>query len=105
MRRLVCRLTRLAMDARMSECRPDDLARPTVVFAPHQDDEALGCGGTILRKRRAGAAVDIAFVTDGSQSHARLMDPAALSALRAREALAAAEVLGVEKGRVHFLNL
>jgi LmbE family N-acetylglucosaminyl deacetylase len=75
-----------------------------VVFAPHQDDETLGCGGTILRKRAAGAPVDVVFTTDGATSHQRLMPPAEMAALREREALAAAEVLGLAPDTVHFLR-
>jgi len=45
------------------------LRRPALIVAPHQDDETLGCGGTIALKRRAGAEVCIVFLTDGSRSH------------------------------------
>src|SRR4051812_37624433 len=41
----------------------------TIVFAPHQDDEALGCGAVIARKRNDGGAVHVVFLTDGSASH------------------------------------
>jgi LmbE family N-acetylglucosaminyl deacetylase len=75
------------------------------VFAPHPDDETLGCGGTIIRKRRAGAAVRIVFVTDGSMSHPRLMPPEKMRDLRAAEALAAAQALGVDGRDVVFLDL
>lgn len=76
----------------------------TLVFAPHQDDEVLGCGGTLLRKIEAGAAVQIAFMTDGSASHRGLVGPAELAALRREEALAAARALGVPSDRVTFLD-
>ncbi|WP_375770448.1 PIG-L family deacetylase [Archangium gephyra] len=82
-----------------------ELRRPAMVFAPHPDDETLGCGGTILRKRRTGAAVHLAFLTDGSASHAGLMPRAELTALRVDEALAAAEALGVPAGDVFLLGL
>ena len=38
---------------------------PAIVFAPHPDDETLGCGGTILKKRSLGAPVEVVFLTDG----------------------------------------
>lgn len=37
-----------------------------LVFAPHPDDEAIGCGGLILRLLQAGSAVRVVLVTDGS---------------------------------------
>jgi LmbE family N-acetylglucosaminyl deacetylase len=77
----------------------------TLVFAPHQDDEVLGCGGTLLRKIEAGAAVHLVFMTDGSASHRGLMGPLELAALRRDEARAAARVLGVASEQVTFLNL
>jgi LmbE family N-acetylglucosaminyl deacetylase len=39
------------------------LPGPILVIAPHPDDEAIGCGGTILRARQAGVRVDWAIVT------------------------------------------
>ena len=78
--------------------------RRAVVFAPHQDDETLACGGTILKKRQAGADVGVVFVCDGSRSHAKLMDPAELAALRATEAREALGVLDVHGDDVRFLG-
>jgi LmbE family N-acetylglucosaminyl deacetylase len=43
--------------------------RSALVLAPHPDDETLGCGATILRKRAAGTTVTVAVVTDGRHSH------------------------------------
>jgi len=82
-----------------------DLSGSATVFAPHPDDETLGCGGTILRKRAAGAAVKIVFMTDGRGSHRRFMDGAALGKRRQHEALAAASALGVPAEDVTFLGL
>jgi LmbE family N-acetylglucosaminyl deacetylase len=36
-----------------------------LVFAPHPDDETLGCGGTIANRVREGHEVEIFFMTDG----------------------------------------
>jgi len=75
-----------------------------VVFAPHQDDESLGCGGTIALKALAGTPVQLVFMTDGCTSHRRFMAPEALAELRNSEALRAAQVLGLWPGCVSFLN-
>jgi LmbE family N-acetylglucosaminyl deacetylase len=37
----------------------------TLVIAAHPDDEALGCGGTLARLSREGAAIHVAFLADG----------------------------------------
>jgi LmbE family N-acetylglucosaminyl deacetylase len=78
------------------------------VVAPHMDDEVLGCGTTLVRlpqKQR----IHFVYATDGSQSPV----PAApwiggtapnLSAIRMKEALAAARTLGIPCKNVHFLG-
>jgi LmbE family N-acetylglucosaminyl deacetylase len=83
---------------------PLALSDPAIVVAPHFDDETLGCGGTILRKTRAGAAVRIVFMTDGGQSHARLIPRADLRRIRLQEGLAAAHLLGIAPADVHLLG-
>ncbi|MCB9897830.1 MAG: PIG-L family deacetylase [Planctomycetes bacterium] len=83
----------------------DALRRPALVVAPHFDDETLGCGGTILRKRALGVPVHVLFVTDGARSHARWTDAAALAARRSAEGRAAAAALGVGPDDVTCLDL
>jgi LmbE family N-acetylglucosaminyl deacetylase len=92
------------MKSAMREWPSDEFARCAIVFAPHPDDEALGCGGTVIRKKRAGADVKVVFMTDGSESHAHLMPASDLRAIRAAEAVAAANVLGVEASDVILLD-
>jgi LmbE family N-acetylglucosaminyl deacetylase len=105
MRALFRRLDRALLHRGLTELGDADLGRSAIVFAPHQDDEALGCGGTIIRKKRAGAVVKVVFLTDGSMSHARLMPPEEMRALRREEALAAAEAMGLARGDVTFCDL
>jgi LmbE family N-acetylglucosaminyl deacetylase len=78
----------------------------TLVFAPHADDETLGCGALIARKRNDGLPVDVIFITDGSASHPGhpRLAPAEIAALRRREARAALAFLGVESEAIHFLD-
>ncbi len=78
----------------------------TLVFAPHQDDETLGCGGLIARQRSEGLAVHVAFITDGRSSHRGhpRLTPDETAALRHTEALEALAVLGVESNSIHFLD-
>ena len=74
-----------------------------VVFAPHQDDETLGCGGTIIKKRCNGVPVKIVFMTDGNNSH-KSVSEIDLKDIRRKEALASSLALGVEKENVIFLD-
>ncbi|HVZ70843.1 MAG TPA: PIG-L deacetylase family protein [Polyangia bacterium] len=74
----------------------DDLRQPTLVVAPHPDDETLGCGGTIARRRALGGQVHVVAMTDGGRSHAGLMAAETLSAIRRRELSSAIEALGVD---------
>ena len=82
----------------------EDLAANAIIFSPHQDDETLGCGGTIIKKREAGAQVKIAFMTDGSQSHHHWMGESKLRSLRVTEAINAAGTLKVAPEDVVFLG-
>lgn len=77
---------------------------PAIVFAPHPDDETIGCGGTIVRKRRLGAPVTIVFMTDGAASRPGVVQRAELKAMRRVEAVEAASVLGVGQEDLVFLD-
>ena len=65
--------------------------------APHPDDEALGCGGTLALLARGGTRVGIVWVSDGGLSHPNSPSHPRpkLAALRETEALKAAQALGV----------
>ncbi len=80
------------------------LRAKALVFAPHPDDDALGCGGLISHKKKAGAGIDIVYMTDGRKSHSHLVDATWLAALRKDEARASAFCLGVQSGHLHFLG-
>ena len=90
--------------ARGARSVADELLRqPTLVIAPHPDDETLGCGGTIARKAELGVEVWVAFLTDGRHSHP-VPDPAELGARRRREARDAMEQLGIDPRHLYFLE-
>lgn len=80
---------------------------PTLVVAPHQDDESLGCGGAIALLRRSGLSVTILFISDGTGSHpnSRAYPPQRLRDMREAEALAALALLGVSGEAAIFLRL
>jgi LmbE family N-acetylglucosaminyl deacetylase len=77
--------------------------RSSLVLAPHPDDETLGCGATIMRKRRAGRDVRIVIVTDGGQSSvSKVISEGELVAIRRRETIEAVRVLGVGEESLEF---
>ena len=73
-----------------------------LVIAPHPDDEAIACSGTILRHIESGDAVVVAVATDGSRSRAAATS-GEMAAIRRNEAELAARRLGIE--RLEWLGL
>jgi N-acetylglucosamine malate deacetylase 1 len=65
-----------------------------LVLAPHPDDEAIGCGGTIARHRANGDRVVVAFLSSGELGLGHLPRQEAWE-IREGEAASAAEVLGI----------
>lgn len=104
-RAAIANLLRRGLWAALEEVSVDDLGRSAWVISPHQDDETLGCGGTILRKVAEGGHVRIAFVSDGSGSHRHLLPVERLRDHRKREARSAASQLGIRQHDVFFLDL
>lgn len=95
---------RRVLNGVMRRRRAKDLSRSAIVFSPHPDDETLGCGGTILLKRRSGSEVRVVYITDGSRSHVPLISPEEIRAIRHEEALEACKALGIDEGLVHFMG-
>lgn len=83
-------------------------AKRALIFAPHQDDETLGCGGLIALKSSQNVPVGVVFLTNGSQSHGgQSMGQEGMHAhvsKRRQEAEAALTILGVPPAQTHFLN-
>jgi LmbE family N-acetylglucosaminyl deacetylase len=79
-----------------------------VVFAPHPDDETLGCGGTIIQRLRQGYQVVIVIVTDGSHAYLKMdiQSPTKdeLAKIRKKEAIKAIKILGVPQDNLLFWN-
>lgn len=72
-----------------------------LVVAPHQDDETIGAGGTLLLLAREGCIIDILLITDGAQSGAGLSVEENV-AIRNREFKEVCTHLG---GRLHALGI
>jgi LmbE family N-acetylglucosaminyl deacetylase len=75
---------------------PSRLPRRVVVFAPHPDDEVLGCGGMVAFHAERGDDPLVVFLSDGA-----LGDPTGeahnLAAVRRAESAAALAELGVRR--------
>ena len=80
---------------------------PTLVIAPHPDDESLGCGGALALLAAAAIPAHVLFVSDGTGSHldSPTFPPERLRAIREAEALAALARLGLTADHATFLRL
>ena len=74
-----------------------------LVFAAHQDDETIGCGGTISKWSSMGSSIEVCFVTNGSTGILQNTQPENIITLRDEEVGRAVEILGIDK--VHNLNI
>ncbi len=75
---------------------------PTLVLAPHPDDEALAAGGLIAHLRARGVPVTVVAVTDGENAYGECPG---LGPIREREQTAALARLGVEPANIFRLRL
>ncbi len=66
-----------------------------LVVAPHPDDEAIGCGGTICKHIAEGYTVNVIFLTSGEKGgHGKSEEETIL--IREEEAKNAAAILGIQ---------
>lgn len=79
----------------------------TLIVAPHQDDESLGCGGTIYLLNQLKVPIHVVFVSDGSMSHpnSKKYPTDKLISLREKESIEALGILGVSPEHITFLQL
>ena len=85
------------------------MKKKAVVFAPHPDDETLGCGGVIAKKVDEGYDVSVVFITDGRHSLTELgisskITPIEMKEMRRKEAIKATEILGLHENNLLFLD-
>lgn len=87
--------------ARFDDCPlPSELAiaegERVLVFAPHPDDEVLGCGGTLALLRAKNCAVRVVVVTDGAAGDPHNYAAGDVVQVRQQETRAALKLIGVE---------
>jgi LmbE family N-acetylglucosaminyl deacetylase len=83
---------------------PLDQLRSILVLAPHQDDETIGAGGTLLLAKHAGVELHILFITDGRSKGAVPYGetPEEVISIRNREAAKVGSHLGAQ---IHHLGI
>jgi len=85
-----------------------------LIFAPHPDDESIGCGGVIQQALRAGAPLHVCYVTSGDHNELsfvvykkrvplRQKAFIALGKMRRQEAAKAMEYFGLARDQLTFL--
>ncbi|MCS6863176.1 MAG: PIG-L family deacetylase, partial [Abditibacteriales bacterium] len=103
----------LSVDGEEFPTMPEPSARDRLlIFAPHCDDETLGCGGLIAMARRIGAAIKVVVVTNGDASFSTAISNVKISPrqhiemayARQAETLAAMRELGLSADDVIFLG-
>ena len=70
------------------------VASRVVVFAPHPDDEVLGCGGALADLLDRGARLDVVLVTDGAAGARDAGERGRIAATRMDESRRALDALG-----------
>lgn len=86
------------------------MSKRIVVFAPHPDDETMGCGGTIARRISEGYDVQVFVLTDGRYSFSMVLgidsdpSPLEIKEIRRNETKRATKILGLPEGNLFFLD-
>ncbi|MBT4849564.1 PIG-L family deacetylase [Candidatus Parcubacteria bacterium] len=73
-------------------------------FAPHPDDEVLGCGGSIAKALGNGHNVYLCYLSFGENASPKI-NSKKLGEVRKKEALAVAKFLGIPKDNMYFLAI
>jgi LmbE family N-acetylglucosaminyl deacetylase len=96
---------RPVMRSRAEDMTSQTTTRSCLVLAPHPDDETLGCGATIMRKRAAGMPVQVVIATDGRHSYySNELSTDRLVKIREEEARRAGSILGLTCENIVFLR-
>jgi LmbE family N-acetylglucosaminyl deacetylase len=69
-------------------------ANRVLVFAPHPDDEVLGCGGALADLLERGARLEVVLVTDGAAGARDSGERARIATMRMEESRRALDALG-----------
>lgn len=87
----------------MSKLPVAPAAEGIMVFAPHPDDDIIGCAGSIAKHVQQGRRVRVVYLTTGDAGSLTCPKPE-LAKVRSKEAVQAAAVLGLVESDLIFLN-
>jgi LmbE family N-acetylglucosaminyl deacetylase len=81
-----------------------------IIFAPHEDDEVLACGGLILKSLEENIPIKIVYMTDGRACYELSnidigIPPEQVAEIRKNEAIECAKELGVPVDNTEFLGI
>lgn len=93
----------LRMRSTVQEMTPN----PSVIIAPHPDDEVLACGGLITIKKINQARVSVVYLTDGEAAHRVCCNttPDKIALARRRLAVESGEILGLKPEDMFWIGL
>lgn len=80
-----------------------DNTRNIMIFAPHPDDELIGCGGSIAKHIKDDKNISIVYMTSGDAGSLKYTKEE-LAGIREEEAKNAMKVIGVDKSNLIFLK-
>lgn len=91
----------------MADLSPDlSIKGTSLIFAPHPDDEVMGCGGLIHRLCKQGATPHVVILTGGGQSHSACCSLPE-STIKAERRVMASQILqklGLPADHLHLLD-
>jgi len=96
---------RLLIRMRIHEIENADIPHSVLIFSPHQDDEMLGCGGTIIKLQKCGSKINVVFITDGCRSHKKFISEDEMTVIREEEAISSLNSLKIDNDCIHFMRL
>lgn len=79
------------------------IVKKILVFAPHPDDDLIGCGGSITKHVWNGNKVSVVYITNGDAENLKYTQEE-FTRLRKKETVKAAEVIGVEFNDLVFMD-
>jgi LmbE family N-acetylglucosaminyl deacetylase len=100
---------------RLPELQPPDEGKRILVFAPHCDDEVLGCSGLLQQAVKSGAEARVVVITNGDGFRVAVerefrtlnvepKDYIQFAGIRQQETYRALKILGVSRDDVTFLG-